>query len=93
MKREGKEIVFLTGRPEKYRKLTDAWLEKYFDPNYTLIMRKDGDVRNKSITKEEMLKLNVDLKEIYKVYENDLELIDLWRKLELSVVDVNKFNL
>jgi len=93
LKREGKEIVFLTGRPEKYRKLTNAWLEKYFDPNYTLIMRKDGDVRNKSITKEEMLKLNVDLKEIYKVYENDPELIDLWRKLELSVVDVNKFNL
>ena len=93
LKREGKEIVFLTGRPEKYRKLTDAWLEKYFDPNYTLIMRKDGDVRNKSITKEEMLKLNVDLKDIYKVYENDPELIDLWRKLELSVVDVNKFNL
>ena len=56
-------------------------------------MRKDGDVRNKSITKEEMLKLNVDLKDIYKVYENDPELIDLWRKLELSVVDVNKFNL
>ena len=93
LKREGKEIVFLTGRPEKYRKPTDAWLEKYFDQNYMLIMRKDGDVRNKSTTKEEMLKLNFDLKDIYKVYENDPELIDLWRKLELSVVDVNKFNL
>lgn len=88
-----KEIIFLTGRPEKYRKLTDAWLEKYFDPNYKLIMRKDGDVRNKSITKEEMLKSNIDLKDIYKVYENDPELIDLWRKLELSVVDINKLNL
>ena len=27
----GKDIVFLTGRPEKYRYSTSLWLKEYFD--------------------------------------------------------------
>lgn len=40
------QIVFLTARPEKYREVTEEWLDKHFPflTDYWLFMRKDGDM-------------------------------------------------
>jgi hypothetical protein len=49
------EIVMLTGRPERYRARTVAWLERHEVPFDRLLMRPDGDRRSDFVTKEELL--------------------------------------
>lgn len=87
----GKEIVFLTGRPERYRKETESWLQKHFEFKFQLLMRKDNDKRNKIISKQEVLfENNISKKNIFKVFENDYQLISYWTEKGFSVEDVNK---
>lgn len=49
------KIIFLTGRSEKYRDLTNEWLDTYlsFD-DYDLIMRPDNDQKQDALYKEEV---------------------------------------
>ena len=82
-------LIFLTGRPEKYREITEDWLSRYFDDGFCLLMRKDGDLRNKIIVKEEIFNENFKKKQIKACFENDPELIQLWQKLGLNVIDIN----
>ena len=83
---EGKDIIFLTGRPERYREETKSWLKKYFNFKFRLLMRKDNDLRNKVIAKEELLKENSIQSEcIHLIYENDEDLINYWIKKDVSV--------
>ena len=63
----GKEIVFLTGRPERYRYSTTLWLKEYFDFEFRLLMRQDNDQRNKLEIKYELLKNNFEPKKFYVV--------------------------
>ena len=87
----GQDICFITGRPERYRAETIKWLEKYFTFNFSLIMRKNGDERNKIETKKEMF-LNFKEKDrVEEIYENDLELLELWKELSLKAINVNDF--
>tara|TARA_B100000925_G_C21784703_1_gene377779 strand:- start:214 stop:645 length:432 start_codon:yes stop_codon:yes gene_type:complete len=87
----GKEIVFLTGRPERYRNSTTLWLKEYFNFEFKLLMRNDGDQRNKLEIKKEIFEKNFSSDEIYCVFENDKELIKLWKTLDLNVLDANEF--
>jgi phosphoglycolate phosphatase-like HAD superfamily hydrolase len=55
----GARPIYVTGRPEKTRKATEDWLER-FNPTMQpyairLYMRADGDHRNDDILKREML--------------------------------------
>lgn len=47
------KLIFVTGRDEKYRDLTETWLDKYFQ-DYELYMRPDGDKRSDFIVKEDI---------------------------------------
>jgi len=82
-------LIFLTGRPEKYREMTQDWLSEYFDEGFSLLMRKDGDLRNKIEIKEEIFYESFERAQIKVCFENDCELIKLWKKLGLNVIDVN----
>ena len=82
-------LIFLTGRPEKYRETTQDWLSEYFDEGFSLLMRKDGDLRNKIEVKEEIFYESFERAQIKVCFENDCELIKLWKKLGLNVIDVN----
>ncbi len=82
-------IVFLTGRPEKYREMTNDWLSKYFEDGFSLLMRKDDDLRNKIIVKEEIFHGNFQKTQIKACFENDPQLIELWQRLGLNVIDIN----
>tara|TARA_X000001036_G_C20587960_1_gene769538 strand:+ start:157 stop:591 length:435 start_codon:yes stop_codon:yes gene_type:complete len=86
----GKKIIFLTGRPEKYRKQTLLWLLEYFDFELNLLMRKNKDQRNKLIIKKEIFELNFDVKDIFLIFENDEELISMWKDFGANVFDINK---
>ncbi|MDA9785635.1 hypothetical protein N9D45_04065 [Gammaproteobacteria bacterium] len=83
-------IVFITGRPERYRAKTRKWLSRYFDFKIKILMRSDNDQRNKLLVKQELVLNFEEKKNIYKIYENDLDIIDLWKKLGFFVEDVNK---
>lgn len=86
-----KEIVFLTGRPERYRYSTTLWLKEHFDFEFRLLMRKNNDQRNKLEIKKEIFENNFHPYEIFCVFENDKELIKLWKTLDLNVLDANEF--
>ena len=88
----GKKIIFLTGRPERYRDKTTEWLQRFFEFKFELVMRKDNDQRHKLIVKEELFNSYVKEKSVHIVYENDLELIKMWRSMGLKVNDVNQKN-
>lgn len=88
LKRDGKEIVFLTGRPERYRSSTKEWLSKYFNFKFKLEMRKDKDFRKKIDAKKDSL-LEIGKENIFKIFENDYQLIELWNSMGLDVEDVN----
>ena len=85
----GKEIVLLTGSPEKYRNVTTKWLKRYFDFEIKLLMRKKNDRRDKLIIKEELLEEQFRYDEIKLIIDNDKELIKMWKGKKLSVLDAS----
>ena len=87
---QGNKIAFLTGRPERYRAETKRWLDIYFSFEYLLLMRKDNDRRDKQKIKLEIFENNFTTDQITICFENDLGLIELWKKIKLNVVDINK---
>ena len=85
----GKDIFFLTGRPERYRYNTTLWLKKYFNFELKIFMRKNKDHRNKLIVKREIFEFNFDVRDIFLIFENDDELIQLWESFNLNTFRVN----
>ena len=87
------EIIFLTGRPERYRKETTEWLKKNINlKTFELIMRENEDFTDKVQAKKKMFRNKLSSKKIKLIIENDEELINLWESLNLDVLDINKIN-
>lgn len=83
-------LVFVTGRPERYREMTIDWLKKYYNLNRTsflLFMRSNGDYRKDFVTKEYFLeKLFRDFN-IIRIYDDRPSVIRMWKENGLEVVD------
>lgn len=87
----GKFIVFVSGRPDRYREKTVEWLEDNGFPKKAysfLLMRKDKDSRADDIVKEEIFKAFFEKEWIHKVIDDRPRVIRMWRKLKLDVIDV-----
>ena len=52
-------------------------------------MRSDDDLRSKVLIKEELFKLHFQQNEVFIVFENDQDLLNLWKKLDLNVFEVS----
>jgi hypothetical protein len=81
-------IIFMTGRPEKFRKITEKWLkDKLFngiERTLNLIMRPEGDFRKSSHYKlSEYLKLKENY-EVIGVFEDNDFVIKMWREQGLT---------
>src|SRR5512146_1616338 len=50
------DVVVCTGRPEHYRRRTEAWLKKHGIAYSRLFMRRDGDHRPDYVVKAEVLR-------------------------------------
>lgn len=76
------EIIFCTGRPERYRELTERWLEQKLDIyNHRILMRKEGDFRADDIVKQEMLdQLKAEGFEVFLVFDDRQRVVDMWRR-------------
>ena len=87
---EGKQIIFVSARPEDYIEVTDKWLqdavEQAFD--YFLIMRKKSDTRDDAVVKREIFQQYLSDLNIDKVIDDRPKVIRMWRSLGLPVIDV-----
>ena len=86
--KKGRSILFLTGRPEQYRKETERWLKENTPAvEYQLIMRADKHHEKDLIFKERIY--NTELKDlkIYKVYDDNDELLMMWKSKGLITVN------
>lgn len=88
----GRSVIFLTGRPEKYRQCTFDWIKENdlpLDDRDVLLMRKDGDHRPEYEIKREIYEQKI--KDNYKVigvFEDRQQCVDMWRSLGLTVFQV-----
>lgn len=85
-------IIFLSGRDEKYREITTKWLkEKVGISHFDLFMRKNKDVRNDAIVKEELFKEHI-LPNYYTnfVVDDRLRVVKLWNDLGIFCFNVNQ---
>lgn len=94
---QGYECVFVSGRPEKTRKDTVAWLERNIDDvcinEKQLYMRAYNDFRADDVVKQELFeKILLDRggKKPYFVIDDRKRVIEMWRKQGVFVLDVNQ---
>ena len=88
----GNIIVYSTGRMEKDREVTQAWLNKYRAPTGMLYMRKDGDHREGYVVKSETLDtiLGMNSEPIGGAFEDRQQMADMYRARGIRVFQVAK---
>jgi phosphatidate phosphatase APP1 len=67
------DVIWLTGRPERTRRLTERWLAEHELPAGLLVMRPDRDYRPARYTKREELRRLRRLRQIAVVVDDDPE--------------------
>lgn len=74
-------VVMVTGRPERIRQKTEAWLSDYAVPCRAMYMRQDGDHRPGGMVKSELLdRMLADGFEPIMVFENSASEAKMWRE-------------
>lgn len=89
----GAYIIFVTGRPEKYRTQTTEWLKRYLPgvAAHDLFMRPNGDHRPDYKVKEEIFKTCIEPNYVvHGVFEDRGQCVNMWRGLGLQCYQVNK---
>jgi predicted kinase len=86
---EGKTIIFLSARPERFQDGTLRWLQQnYLTFAYTLIMRKNNDKRPDVDVKREIFNTYFpDKGVVHAIYDDRPSIIRLWQELGLNVID------
>lgn len=74
----GITIILCTGRLERHRSETVAWLKQEGVRYHELLMRRDGDRRSDVVAKREML-AHVDKRRILFVVEDRSRVVEMWR--------------
>jgi len=82
------DIVFCSGRPERCRADTEAWLKQHGFNHYALWMREDGDFRRDDIVKQEILDKYIDKDRVLFVLDDRDQVVDMWRRNGLTCFQV-----
>lgn len=73
-------VVLCSGRPETYRAVTEAWLDRHDVPRCALYMRPENDTRPDHIVKSQILDgILKDGFEIAFVIDDRQSVVDMWR--------------
>jgi len=93
MHSEGFIINISTGRWEKYRQITEDWLDKYglLKLVSAMSMRPDGDYRKDEVIKQEALDM-MDKSRILFVVDDRQRVVDMWRRNGLICLQAAKGN-
>lgn len=85
------ELILVSGRQERFRKLTGTWLTWNNIPFDTLLMRGDGDGRADSLVKQDILKaLQAQGKEILFTVDDRQSVVDMWRTNGITCLQCKK---
>lgn len=74
----GFQIILCSGRPEKYRQETEAWLANNGVNYHDLLLRPNDDHRSDVVIKREMLN-RIDRARIAFIVEDRSRVVDMWR--------------
>lgn len=94
--RQGYDIIFLSARPETYKKQTLVWLIKHMENRLsngflTIIMRRGNDKRPDVEVKQDLLNFHFPDRSLIKMVIDDRpSVIRMWRENGLQVMDVGK---
>lgn len=87
------ELIIVSGRQERFRKLTEAWLTWNEIPFDTLLMRADTDGRPDSQVKQDILKhLQSKGKDILFTVDDRQSVVDMWRANGITCLQCKKGN-
>ena len=75
------KVILVTGRQEKYRKLTDFWLATHNITIDELIMRPERFSGSKLQFKELIFRNIIKAYEVIAVFDDDEDLLNLWRQI------------
>lgn len=82
----GWKVVIVTGREEKFRDITEKWLERHLGNYDRLHMRRDGDFRSDVIVKRELFESQIQSAyEVQFVVDDRDRVVEMWRH-ELGLV-------
>lgn len=65
------DVIYLTGRPERNRGITQRWLARHDLPTGPLVMRDDDDFRPARYVKREVLRRLATVREVAAVLDDD----------------------
>lgn len=90
----GFPLVFISGRFERYRAVTEAWLTAHRLSIAELHMRKDGDYRGDDVVKEEIYRRAVEpYWRVWFVLDDRNRVVEMWRdRLGLTCLHVRDGN-
>jgi phosphoglycolate phosphatase-like HAD superfamily hydrolase len=71
------DVIYLTGRPERTRGLTERWLARHDLPTGPLLMRADDDVRPARYLKRSVLRRLSRIREIVSVLDDDPAVVNV----------------
>lgn len=83
----GYPIIFVTGRPENYRAITEKWLNEYGFPSPLLFMRPENNTEADIKIKKEIYDEHLKDKKILLALDDRPVVIRLWEGLDIPVID------
>ena len=82
-------VVFVSGRTDKFREITQKWLDDHHYQNCPLFMRKDGDTRRDVEVKQEIYETHIKGKfNVVMVIDDRPQVCRMWYKLGLPLFKV-----
>lgn len=89
----GKDIVLVSGRSDQCRAATLDWLDRHGIPDFPLYMRKEGDHRDDSIIKLELLaQLRADGFDPVMAFDDRDRVVKAWRSAGIPCAQVAEGN-
>lgn len=86
----GYEIIIMSGRNEECRNVTEKWLDDNNIPRHALYMRPEGDKRDDSLVKRDLL-VNVEQSHapVVAAFDDRDRVVKMWRKVGIACFQVN----
>jgi len=85
---EGCTGVLVSGRPEKYRHVTEEWLNSFKIPRFVMLMRENHDLRQDDVVKKYILDTYLNKDDIVAVIDDRLRVLRMWQSEGLYTIDV-----
>jgi predicted kinase len=90
---EGARVFLVSGREEKYRKVTERWLQKHGIAYDGLFLRRNKDFRKDTVVKREVYEREIHGKyRVLFVLEDRDQVVAFWRSLGLTCLQVAEGN-